>query len=71
MPWRVSLFSQEHNTKAEHALHKFMQFKNLIDTFTVWKNIYNSILKNTRDMESYWVYDTYNVCSTNYSNDVL
>ena len=71
MPWRVSLFSQEHNTKSEHALHKFMQFNNLIDTFTVWKNIYNSILKNTRDMESYRVYDIYNVCSTNYSNDVL
>lgn len=71
MPWRVSLFSQEHNAKSEHALHKFMQSNNLIDTFTVWKNIYNSILKTTRDMESYWVYDPYNVCSTNYSNDVL
>lgn len=37
MPWRVSLFSQEHNTKSEHAFYKFMQFNNLIDTFMVWK----------------------------------
>ena len=45
MPWRLSLFSQEYNTMSEHALYKFMQFNNLIDTFTVWKYIYNSIFK--------------------------